>query len=118
MSNTINTPTWTNHRLMVFDGQGDTQIHLGGKYETITLDELWAMAENPPKADKKKTMAIMASAYAESDGRNHAAQREHGQFSLLRCDIDKGHTSGQELLDALAAFAGDGPEVLVYSTSS
>jgi putative DNA primase/helicase len=118
MSNTINTPTWTNHRLMVFDGQGDTQIHLGGKYETITLDELWAMAENPPKADKKKTMAIMASAYAESDGRNHAAQREHGQFSLLRCDIDKGHTSGQELLDALAAFAGDEPEVLVYSTSS
>jgi putative DNA primase/helicase len=118
MSETTNLPTWVSRRVMVFDGQRDTQKYSGGRYDVITLGELWAIADNPPKTDKKRAMAIMASSYAESDGRAHEAQREHGQFNLLRCDIDKGTTSGQALLAALTEFAGDGSEVLIYSTSS
>ncbi len=118
MSETITIPTWISRRVMVFDGQSDTQKYSAGRYDVITLGELWAIADNPPKTDKKRAMAIMASSYAESDGRAHEAQRERGQFNLLRCDIDKGNTSGQALLAALTKFAGDSSEVLIYSTSS
>ena len=118
MSETMNIPTWVSRRVMVFEGQSDTHKYRGGSYATITLNDLWAMAKNPPKADKKQAMAIMASQYAESDARTHEAQRERGQFNLLRCDIDKGTTNGKALLEALTVFAGDNREVLIYSTSS
>jgi hypothetical protein len=110
--------SYTDQEVMCFDGQGDTHKYSGAKYETVSLRDVFAMVATPDSKPKDKALALMASNYCEPDGRTHEVQREQGQFVLLRVDIDKGSTSLGELLEALAAFAGAGVALVIYSTSS
>lgn len=105
-------------QVMCFNGQGDTHKYSLTPYDTISLRLVWAMAKTPDSKPKSQALALMASSYCGADGRAHEVQREHGQFVLLRIDIDTGNKALVDIKAALMAFAGDGVAMAIYSTSS
>jgi len=109
---------WPTFAIMCFAGKGDTHKATSKPYKTIGLRDVFAMASQPGNKPKLKALALMASTYCESDGRTHEVQREHGQFVLLRIDIDKGNKALADIQSALVAFAGAGGAMAIYSTSS
>ena len=109
---------WRNHRVLTCNGSYDSQKKAGGVYESVELDRVWLAATAPTAVDKLHAPAIIPSLYIESDGREHAAQRERGQYACLTLDMDRGNLDMQTVQQALRSFVGDGVAVLVYSSSS
>lgn len=108
------TQVWTSHRVACFNGQFDTHIATGEDYGTLTLAEIFAM--QPTNKPKGASPAIIPSSYAEHDAREHAKQRELGEFVALTGDIDSGNHTGATVLKAVRAFAGDAA-TLVYTSA-
>lgn len=109
---------WRNHRVLTCNGSYDSQKKAGGVYESVELDRVWLAATAPTAVDKLHAPAIIPSLYIESDGREHAAQKERGQYACLTLDMDSGNLDMQAVQSALRSFVGDGVAVLVYSSSS
>ena len=109
---------WRNHRVLTCSGSYDSQKKAGGVYESVELDRVWLAATAPTAVDKLHAHAIIPSLYIESDGREHAAQRERGQYACLTLDVDSGNLDMQTVQQSLRSFVGDGVAVLVYSSSS
>lgn len=109
---------WRNHRVLTCNGSYDSQKKAGGVYESVALDRVWLAATAPTAVDKLHAPAIIPSLYIESDGREHAAQKERGQYACLTLDMDSGNLDMQTVQQALRLFVGDGVAVLVYSSSS
>lgn len=110
--------SWRNHRVLTCAGSYDSQKKAGGVYESVALGDVWLSATAPTAVDKLQAPAIIPSLYIESDGREHAAQRERGQYACLTLDVDSGNLDMQAVQSALRSFVGDGVAVLVYSSSS
>lgn len=107
------------NEVMVFQGKKDTHIHDGKPYDTIRISELMSMVADPPLvSESDDALSFMASSYNEYDGRKFEVQRERGAFPMMRCDIDKGQTPKQALVDALVAFFDADAQIAVYSTKS
>ena len=104
-------------QLLLAHGALDTKI--GDKYleyDGITLSEIAEMVNEPQSKEKADASFIIPSTYRDHDGRNHATQREHGEYWLLAIDVDEGDPSLTELRTAVATVTGDA-SALIYSSS-
>jgi hypothetical protein len=104
-------------QLLLAHGAHDTKI--GDKYleyDGITLAEIADMVNEPQAKEKADASFIIPSTYRDYDGRNHATQREHGEYWLLALDVDEGDPSLTELRTAVATVTGDA-SALIYSSS-
>ncbi|MCV0438785.1 MAG: DUF5906 domain-containing protein [Hydrogenophaga sp.] len=111
------TTKWRHHRVLTCAGSFDTQIESGADYKTISLGEVFDQTE-PAAIPKLCAPALIASTYHAFDGRNHEAQRLHGQFVAIPGDIDKGDTPLERVQHLVQEFFGDGVAHLIYSTAS
>lgn len=112
--------TWKNTAVCLVQGyEHDTRARTGEEYETITLGEVFDLANEPPGvSDKAHACAVIFSTYHEYDARERHAQEAKGSYVALWADIDEGD---YPLLDIISAvkFAADCDHAwLIYSTSS
>lgn len=107
-------PEWNERPVMVFDGQYDSHISTGDDYDTVTLASIFTM--EPTEREKAKSPAFLPSQYHDYDAREHAIQRERGEFVALCGDIDKGDYPLARIESLVRAFAGDAAW-LIYSSS-
>jgi AAA domain len=106
-----------NPGLLTANGVYDTNKDNGQPYPTITLDDIRTRLSTPTDCIKEEAPFTIFSTYREYDGRDHAVQREKGQYFALPGDIDTGNPALEEVDAALMAVYGD-VERLIYSTSS
>lgn len=105
---------WQSRSVMIVRGQGDTRIKNGEDYDTLTLASLFALA--PGNRPKRNGLAFIPSSYHGHDGRQHAAQREHGCFVALAGDVDRGNHPLERFEPLVRQFA-DGAAYLIFSTA-
>lgn len=107
---------WRTAPVAVIAGMSDTRLKKQLPYRAQPLGELLANCQ-PQSAPKKSALAFLPSLYAEFDARDHAAQRERGQFVALVGDIDKGNHPLDLVADKVAAVVGEAAWT-IYSTAS
>lgn len=107
-------PAWNARCVVTFAGQFDTRIKTGEDYPTLSLADLWTL--KPTRQPKGAGPAILASTYHDFDAREHAAQRDRGEFVLLAGDVDSGNHELAAIKTAVADFA---PKVacLIYASA-
>ena len=107
-------PAWHGFRVATFNGQFDTHIKTGEDYAVLSLADLFAL--EPTRAPKGAGPAFVPSLYHDFDAREHAAQRERGQFVALCGDVDSGDHPVEAIRDAVRDFA---PRcaALIYSSA-
>ena len=105
---------WNGYRVPTFHGALDSHISTGEDYTTLTLADLFTM--QPTDKAKGSSPAFLPSLYIDFDARNHARQREAGQFVALTADIDKGNHVPGKVQKAVKAFVGDAA-YLIYSSA-
>ena len=108
---------WRVQRVLTCAGTGDTKIHSGKDYATISLGEVFDQSE-PTALPKLSAPAMIASTYHAFNGRVHEVQRSSGQFVAVPGDIDKGDTPLEKVRQLVREFFGDGIARLIYSTAS
>lgn len=108
------TPSWNEHRVMVFAGQFDTHIRTGEDYQTRTLGDLFTLA--PGSRAKGAGLAFIPSTYSDYDGREHMAQRQRGAFVALTADIDEGNHTLARVEELVRPFV-NGAAWLIYSSA-
>jgi hypothetical protein len=105
-------------RLLTANGSFDTLIKQpDAEYSGITLTEIAAIVREPQAREKADAAFIIPSTYRKHDGRNHAAQRENGEYWMLAIDVDTGSPSLTEITQAIRAAIGPAA-CLIYSSSS
>jgi hypothetical protein len=104
-------------KLLLCHGTQDTRASRATDYDSITWPEICQRAAAPSEVPKSSADAFIPSTYRRSDGRNHGAQLDRGEFHALVCDIDDGG-HGIEVVEAAVRQAIRGSEFLVYSTAS
>lgn len=90
----------------------------GQDYQTISGREIAAMAANPAAEEKQNAPWFIGSSYVAHDARSHDAQKENGTYHVLPVDIDKGHPTLKQVIQATEAVLGDQVSFIVYSSSS
>lgn len=107
-------PAWHNALVPLFFGR---ESHAGTDkpYHTVALAQLFSAA--PTAHQKPDVPAFIPSTYSQQDAREHAVQRDRGQFVALTGDIDSGDHPLDAIERAVGEFAGDAAQV-VYSSSS
>ncbi len=101
----VTAPDWTKRRFVYFKGQFDTRINTGEDYPTQFLAKIFNMV--PGSKPKGAGLAMIPSAYHDYDAREHAAQRERGQYLALTGDVDKGNHGIDAIRAMVTDFAGD-----------
>ena len=104
-------------QLLLAHGALDTKI--GDKYseyDGINLADIAKLVSEPQSKEKADASFIIPSAYRDHDGRNHAIQREHGEYWMLAIDVDEGDPSLIELRTAVETVTGNS-SALIYSSS-
>ena len=97
-------------RLLTANGSFDTLIKQpNAEYSGITLTEIAAIVREPQAREKADAAFIIPSTYRRHDGRNHAAQRENGEYWMLAIDVDTGSPSLTEITQAIRAASGQQP---------
>jgi hypothetical protein len=105
-------------QMLVAHGASDTKKHSSGAtYGGISLREISQMVAKPQAVEKRDASFIIASDYREQDGREHAAQRERGNFWMLCVDVDHGSPELADVLSAVREVCGDAA-MLAYSSAS
>lgn len=107
-------PNWNRHAVVTFDGQLDTHIKTGEDYGLLSLGALFEMRATD--RDKRASPACIPSSYCSYDAREHARQREAGQFVALCGDVDAGDHSMDRICDLVTTWASDAAW-LVYSSA-
>ncbi len=115
-------------RMLFFNGSHDTHKYDAAKqpYETTSWPEILEKARTPAAVEKlsseaepePKVPAFIPSTYHAYDGREHARQRELGEFWLATADVDHGNPTLAAVLKATTAIFGKDTELLIYSSSS
>lgn len=107
---------WRYSKVPTFAGQFDTNIDTSENYHTVHLGDLWGIA--PTNKPKAYAPAFIPSTYSAFDARNHAVQREKGQFVALTGDVDKGNVPMVEIIGNTRALMGPEAAIFIYSTGS
>ena len=103
--------------LLLAHGALDTKINdQDAEYDGIKISDIAKLVSEPQGKEKAEASFIIPSTYRGHDGRNHATQREHGEYWLLAIDVDEGDPSLTELRTAVATVTGDA-SALIYSSS-
>ena len=104
-------------QLLLAHGALDTKISdKNAQYDGINLADIAKLVSEPQMKEKADASFIIPSVYREHDGRNHATQREHGEYWLLALDVDEGDPSLIELRTAVETVTGNA-SALIYSSS-
>ena len=105
----------------VCTGKGSREYRAEGSlnpFDTIGLDEIWAMVANPVELPKDQAPWIIPSAYHLADARDFSVQRHKGEYKLLCWDIDKGNHDLQTVVNVAEQVVGKETAFAVYSSSS
>lgn len=105
---------WHGREVVIVHGQHDTRIETGEDYDTAALVDIFKM--EPGESDKLDGDAFIPSLHRDYDARNHAAQREKGEFVALTGDIDSGNHSLAHVESLVRGFVGDAAW-LIYSSA-
>lgn len=89
----------------------------GAEYDGIDFLGIMHRVRTPTAADKTDADFIVPSTYRKHDGRSHETQRRLGQYRMLVLDIDEGHPSKADVLDAVHDILGR-CAVIIYSSAS
>lgn len=108
--------SWQDFGMPTFTGQYDTNIKTGVDYHSRRLGDLWGM--KPTSVPKANAPAFIPSIYVGFDARNHAVQRERGQFVALTGDIDKGNVPMVDVITRTRVLFGPEAAIFIYSTGS
>ncbi len=104
-------------QLLLAHGATNTKINQpGNEYEGINLGKIAKLVSEPQAKEKADASFIIPSVYREHDGRNHAIQRDHGEYWMLALDVDEGDPSLIELRTAVETVTGNA-STLIYSSS-
>lgn len=99
-------------------GARDTLIRQpGAEYDGISFADILARVKTPTAAEKTDADFIIPSTYKGHDGRAHDVQRQRGSYRLLAVDIDKGHPSKADVVEAIHTALGR-CALLIYSSAS
>lgn len=107
-------PDWNHWRAVTFAGMFDTHIETGEDYATVTLAEVFTM--QPADAPKGEGPAFIPSTFCEYNAREHATQRDHGEYIALTGDIDSGNHALDHIEKLVRGFVGDAAW-LIYSSA-
>ena len=103
--------------LLLAAGARDTRINqTGSEYDGITIGKIAKLVSEPQATEKADALFFIPSTYREHDGRNHATQREHGEYWMLAIDVDEGDPSLTEVKTAVERVTGNA-SALIYSSS-
>ena len=105
------------HSITLSSGKPNTAACAGSPYTGVTEADILAMVGNPPSVAKTKAQWFIPSDYRAHDGRDHEAQRQHGQFWAMPLDVDENNLAMADIQAALISVAGDAGR-LIYSTRS
>lgn len=104
--------------MLVAHGASDTKKHeLNATYGGVSLREISQLVMRPQAVEKRNASFIIASDYLASDGREHQAQRERGNFWMLCVDVDSGNPAMAEVASAVREVCGN-CAMLIYSSAS
>ncbi len=107
---------WRSRSVPTFRGQYDTNIKSGEDYGRCTLGLI--LGSKPACMEKAEAPAFIPSNYYSFDARNHAVQRECGQFVALTGDIDKGNVLLEVVIATTRKLLGSDAAIFIYSTGS
>lgn len=103
--------------MLIANGALDTRINdANAEYDSINLKHIANLVDEPQSTEKADAAFIIPSTYRAHDGRNHAAQRENGEYWMLGVDVDEGDPSLTELRSAVEKVTGNA-SALFYSSS-
>lgn len=105
------------HAIVLSNGRPNPHPSAGTDYATITGRDIVAMVASPQSVAKVNARWFLPSTYAGPDARDHAVQRQHGQFWWLCVDVDENNLELIGVETAIAAVA-PGAARLIYSTRS
>lgn len=106
------------HSITLSSGKPNTAALAGQPYTGVTEADILAMVEKPPSVAKTKAQWFIPSDYREHDGREHEAQRQHGQFWAMPLDLDENNLALDDVRSALVDVMGDVSHVIHSSRSS
>lgn len=125
-------PEWCSRRVITFAGQSDTHIdefadkhgeltpnphpRAGQPYDTLSLAQVFTA--QPGRADKASSPAFIPSTYHDFDARNHARQREAGEFVALTGDIDTGNHSLKDVHSRVSIMCREAAYLIYASAHS
>lgn len=125
-------PEWCSRRVITFAGQSDTHIdefadkhgeltpnphpRAGQPYDTLSLAQVFTA--QPGNADKASSPAFIPSTYHDFDARNHARQREAGEFVALTGDIDTGNHSLKDVHSRVSIMCREAAYLIYASAHS
>lgn len=89
----------------------------GSEYDGISFGEILDRVRTPTAVDKTAADFIIPSTYRGNDGRAHDTQRQRGSYRMLAIDIDKGHPSKPDVVEAIHEILGR-CSLVVYSSAS
>ena len=70
--------------MLVAHGSRDTRINdPASSYGGVTMRQILNMVERPQSTEKADAAFVIPSTYRGHDGRNHATQREKGEYWML-----------------------------------
>ena len=99
-------------------GARDTLIRQpGAEYDGISFADILARVRAPTAAEKTDADFIIPSTYKGHDGRAHDVQRTRGAYRMLAIDIDTGHPSKADVVEAIHNTIGR-CSLLLYSSAS
>lgn len=108
-------PAWCGRQVVTFSGQHDTHIDTGEEYPTLSLSSIFTM--EPGDSAKGAGLAFIPSTYFFYDARNHAKQREVGEFVALCGDIDSGDHSIDKIKSLMRGLSAQ-TACLIYSSAN
>lgn len=113
----VNDDTRSSQVLLAHGGFHTLKDKPGEQYPTMSMADLEHRMANPSAKPKREADLFLASTYVEHDGRNHAAQRRHGNYVMLPIDIDSGSPEAHVVEDAIEARVGP-VQTYLYSSAS
>ena len=117
MENLTKTSELSKQMMLLAHGSRDTRINdAASNYDGITIRKIAKIVDEPQRTEKADAAFIIPSTYRQHDGRNHATQREHGEYWLLAVDVDEGNPSLDHLKTAVQTVTGNA-SALFYSSS-
>jgi hypothetical protein len=106
------------HSITLSSGKQNTAALAGQPYTSVTEADILAMAANPPSIHKDDAQWFIPSDYLAHDGREHDAQRQHGQFWAIPLDLDANSPPLAVVRAALAGVVGNAGRVIYSSRSA
>lgn len=106
-------------RVVLVHGKSDTRKgQPASRYDTTTLADIFASVDTPQNLPKFEADGFLASMHNGHLARESLEQQTHGEFVMLRVDVDEGNHDLAAIRAALVGVVPDECAVLIYATTS